>query len=201
MEPNALYRFATPPFEAHRRDVYTKYGEDGIIEEILGRLGGLRPNGLAVDCQAVSLQRSITRNLVENHAFRAWAVRCLDEFGEFEHPNLTVMEHLPPERPQDVALLCIDAPEVWDAFDPMVVIARIDPTVPPTLEGHGEPTFKTMVDLGARKGYAVVAHAGQSVVLVRSDLVPRLAVPGITLRDPARVFDWHAIPQRVFNDE
>ena len=104
--------------------------------------------------------------------------------------------------PRDLALMSIDIDgadyQVWenlsDDFRPAIVVIEIDSSVPPGTAGvHGDgremTTFTSMLDLGRRKGYSLVAHTG-NMIFVHDDLVGRLGLPGITFKDPARLFDW-----------
>jgi len=86
--------------------------------------------------------------------------------------------------PNDFELLSIDVDgidyQIWEQFggySPKVVIIEVDSSIPPDKEQiHGSggqyASFRSMLDLGKRKGYTCVCHTG-NMFFVRNDLLPK----------------------------
>ena len=232
---NRLHSFSEPPFDKYRRNVYSQNGEDGVIEELLGRIGVCLGRGRTWAFESGAWDGkhlSNTYNLATKHGFTVVAVEGHpDRFTELVDTATELMgtgrgKIVPVNEwlgettdtvggilrrhgaPDDLALMSIDIDgfdyHVWenlsDDFRPAIVVIDIDSSVPPGVAGvHGDmidgtprggTTFTSMLELGTRKGYVLVAHTG-NCIFVRRDLVDRLGVSGINFVDPTRLFRWN----------
>ena len=62
----------TRPLNDYQNNVYSQFGEDGIIEEILARIGGDNTDGWCAECGAWDgMHLSNTYNLIKNKAYKA----------------------------------------------------------------------------------------------------------------------------------
>lgn len=220
---NRLHLFAEAPLKKYARNVHSQHGEDGILTEVLARIGALGRGAWAFECGARDGKRlSNTYYFASRHAFNVVAVeRNSERFEQLlatrDEPCagkiIPVNRWLSPTSdtigeilrhhgaPRDLALMSIDVNgcgyQAWenltDDFRPMVVVIEVNSRLPPGAVGvpgdRAGATFTSMLELGTRKGYALVAHTG-NMIFVRNDLVPRLGLPGVTFRDPNRLFDW-----------
>jgi hypothetical protein len=107
--------------------------------------------------------------------------------------------------PAELELLSIDIDSddwnVWrrvERFRPLVVVLEINSGIPPGIvQTHRGPevqgsSFSAAVLLAEAKGYAVVCHTG-NVVLVRADRVGELGLPPDELAFPELLFDYSGI--------
>lgn len=203
MEENALARFAKKPF-----DPYKKYSEfspvDGVVEEILGRLGCLRRNQIVVDVGKT--EEDILPNtfkLLRDHDMR---VVHISDYGEGtkdiekEFKNFVVAVNVFGEHVDDImkklsvpaefALLCLDSSVVETEFKPNVIVSTIDVEVDPEIDRYGG--FKSTVEFWNDKNYTLVDHGGKYLVFVRSYLVFNIGVKPVVTRNPSMLFDWKA---------
>jgi hypothetical protein len=110
-------------------------------------------------------------------------------------------EHVPAE----LELLSIDIDsDDWNVllhlerFRPLVVVVEINSGIPPGIvQTHRGPevqgsSFSATVLLGEAKGYTVVCHTG-NVILVRDDRVAELELPPEELAFPELLFDYNGI--------
>ena len=182
---NVLGKFSKGPFDDFK---HGDTPEEGVVEEILGALGSLRRNQWIVELGYG--ERPKFASFAANHEFNILLVR-----HDVEPTDVRGIETARDLRsrtfPQDPAAISFfeNAYETWELSDarPLVVVARIDPDVPPGVSGP--TTFTGMVELGARKGYVPVCHA-DGLIFVREDVVKRLCIPNINFRNPDRMFDY-----------
>jgi hypothetical protein len=195
---NALARFSRGPFDKFKEK--REFSPvDGVVEEILGRLGCLRRNQLVVDVGNKTIPNSI--KLLRDHDMR---VLNVSSYGRGESPedlrNLTVKLNLSDEPidtfitsfgiATDFPLLCIDSHTVETQFRPYVVVATVNPSTHPDSEYTGG--FKSANSFWAAKGYIPVAMADTYVVYIRENLLTACEVRGVVLRNPTMIFDWKA---------
>lgn len=198
---NMLANFSRGPFDEYKED-----GEfspvDGVIEEILGRLGCLRRNQRIVDVSSrvgdLELMHSL--RLMRDHDMCVLNVtRVGDLLKDFEKEfrNLTVKitndEPLDDILnasgfPKDFALLSIDSSTVGTEFRPYVIVSTVNPSIPPT--ANEVDGFNATNVFWSTKGYSPVAMADDSVVYIRNDLTTSAGVRGVVLRNPDMLFDW-----------
>ena len=199
---NALARFAKGPFDAFKEDAEFS-PVDGVVEEILGRLGCLRRNQIVVDAGVGSADRV---NLVQN------SVKLLRDFDmrvihvtdtpmdtsdfyfrlETEITNGASLEDILKKKnvPKEFPLLCIDTPTTDIPYSPLVVVTTVDTAFDAWQEGKGG--FKETTEFWAEKGYACVAMAEKFLVFLRADNAAKVGVKNIVLRNPPMLFDWKA---------
>jgi len=210
---NMLAEFVKGPFVKFKGGEFSE--TEGIIEEILGRLGCLRRNQRCVEIGAPDgIAIPNTFNLMKNYEMHVLSVETQfdaeTDIAEIEKEfRITVVksdvdniENVLEENgiPKEFAVLSIDANgleyDIFEKtnFEPLVVVVPIDPKIRPTeiqTPGSGvRASFKTMNDMASNKGYSIVAHAGCSVVYVRDDLIKNLHIKGFHRRSSEQLFDW-----------
>lgn len=182
---NELTRFARGTFDKYRKNVYSQNGEDGVLEEVLGRLGMLRRNQWAFECGALDgVQFSNTLNLVEKHGFCVLAVEGdATKFVELERTArevrgmVAVRAWLELDRdtigellaqhgvPKDFALMSIDIDsfdyQAWRNLDPtyrpVVVVIEVDSSFPP-----GERQVHDPEKAGSMTSFTSMLELGRS---------------------------------------
>lgn len=207
------------------KNVYSQNGEDGIIAEILGRLG-IREGWVAEVGAWDGKHLSNTYRLVEQGGFRAVYVEGdPDKFLDLqktaaEHPPGTIVAvnamlsasedtfgAILERYSSDYVLVSIDIDSfdyaVWEkmALRPAVVVVEInsDELGSRTCLGPDDPpgtSFVSMLELGERKGYRLACHTG-NMIFVRGDLFPRLGL--VMPASPWALFkpNWLAPDQRA----
>ncbi|APC25659.1 hypothetical protein BST79_gp146 [Only Syngen Nebraska virus 5] len=210
---NMLAEFVKGPFVKFKGGEFSE--TEGIVEEILGRLGCLRRNQRCVEIGAPDgIAIPNTFNLMKNYEMHVLSVETQfdaeTDIKEIEKEfRITVVksdvdniENVLEENgmPREFAVLSIDANgleyNIFEKtkFEPLVVVVPIDPKIRPTefqtpVTGV-RASFRTMNDMAIKKGYSIVAHAGCSVVYVREDLIKNLHIKGFHLRSSEQLFDW-----------
>ncbi|AGE54563.1 hypothetical protein PBCVKS1B_275L [Paramecium bursaria Chlorella virus KS1B] len=210
---NMLAEFVKGPFVKFKGGEFSE--TEGIVEEILGRLGCLRRNQRCVEIGAPDgIAIPNTFNLMKTHEMHVLYLET-----EFD-PETDIMEIEKEFRitavktnskdvetvieehgmPKEFAVMSIDANgleyDIFEKtkFEPLVVVVPINPKIRPTEEQTPSigvrASFKTMNDMAAKKGYSIVAHAGCSIVYVRDDLVKNLHIKGFHRRSTDQLFDW-----------
>lgn len=202
MEENAELDCAVEFGYEYLKNVHSQNGEDGIIAEILFRLG-IREGWVAEVGAWDGKHLSNTYRLVEQGGFRA--VYIEGDPGKFEDLRKTAAEHPPgtivavnsmlsatedtfgailKKHSSDYVLVSIDIDSfdyaVWEnlALRPAIVVIEInsDELDFRKCTGPDDPpgtSFLSMLELGERKGYRFVCHTGNTI-FVREDLFPRL---------------------------
>lgn len=187
MDPseNVLGNFSKGPFDDFKRG---DAPEEGVVEEILGALGSLRRNQWIVELGYGD--RPKFASFATEHEFNILLVRRDAEPSDVRgiHAARDLDSCVFPADPAVVSFFD-DAYDTWKTATtrPLVVVARIDPSVPPGVSGP--TTFTGMVELGATKGYVPVCHA-DGLVFVRDDVVKRLSIPTVNFRNPERLFEY-----------
>ncbi|AGE50119.1 hypothetical protein ATCVCanal1_248L [Acanthocystis turfacea Chlorella virus Canal-1] len=199
---NALARFAKGPFDSFKEDAEFS-PVDGIVEEILGRLGCLRRNQIIVDASAGSAGNV---DLVQN------SVKLLRDYGmrvihitetpmdtsdfyfklETEFTNGASVEEILKKKnvPKEFPLLVIDTSTINIPYSPLVVVTTVAPSVDPWQEG--KDGFKETTAFWESKGYCCVAMAEKFLVFMRTELSAKVGVKNVVLRNPQMIFDWKA---------
>ena len=103
--------------------------------------------------------------------------------------------------PREFDLLSIDIDsldwQVWKALDeyqPKIVVIESNNELPPGIfQTHNPPqyvgaSFSSLVELGKKKGYQLVAHTG-NCIFVRDELVAALDLDSSVLVQPEKLFD------------
>ena len=192
---NALGRFAKGPFEDFKQN--TEFSPvDGVIEEILGRLGLLRRNQIVVDVRDDGIIPN-SMKLLRDHDMRVINISKSGENVdalEREFRNFVVSVNVFSEHiddimiklriPNEFPLLVIDSNIVDTDFEPCVVVSTIQ-------QENIHEEFKTAVDFWTNRKYTLVAHGGQYLVFVRDDLTTRIEVKPVVKRNPSMLFDWN----------
>jgi len=146
-----------------RNNVYSQFGEDGILAEIFKRLG--IENGKACEFGAADgYWLSNTRNLIN----QGWkCVQLEANNGQFVTPE-NINELVPAEL--DLLSVDIDGNDYacWNAYrgDSKVVVIEINSSIDPDVDyftpEHGS-NFSIMKRLAKSKGYELVAHTGNCI--------------------------------------
>lgn len=210
-------------FLRYARNAFSQNGEDGILEEILRRLGV--EEGLAFECGAwdgMHLSNTYALTLREP-GFRVVAVegdeaRYADLVKTAErNPKIvpvnawlakdedTIGDILKRLDAEDVALMSIDIDShdyhAWENLSPdirpLVVVIEINSSFPPGVEkiypDIEGSTFTSTLKLGRSKGYTLVCHTG-NMIFVRDDAVHRL---NVDTSDPNSMFVTNWLPVGV----
>ncbi|ABT14820.1 hypothetical protein NY2A_B421L [Paramecium bursaria Chlorella virus NY2A] len=210
---NMLSEFAKPPFSKFKGGEYSEV--EGIVEEILGRLGCLRRNQRCVEIGASDgIAIPNTFNLMKNHEMHVLYIETefdsktdiADIEKEFrvtvvktESKNVeNVMED--HGMPREFVVMSIDANgleyDIFEKtkFEPLIVIVPIDPKILPSEHKNASigvrASFKTMNDLAVKKGYSIAAHVGHFVVYIRNNMIKNLRLKGFHKRSTDHYFDW-----------
>lgn len=149
---------------------YSQFGEQGIIDECLRRI---KPDiKKAFEFGAPTFEFcSNTAHLYD----LGWSVQMFD----INHPTDARIEQaeITPENVNHyingpVSVLSIDTDgqcyPIWKAYTgrPDIVIIEVNSSIPPTVDeipGDRGASYKSMVELGLRKGYFVVTHTGNII--------------------------------------
>jgi hypothetical protein len=197
---------------------YSQNGEDGVLEEILIRLGISKGcfiefgagNGRTLSNTLKLAEEGWKGLWFEQNQFSAAAAGALA--GQFEGRVKVVCTTVESEGPNSLNqqvhrhaefdrldLLAIDIDshdlEVWESFwgNPPVVMVEINSTVPIGVHqrhGNGKESasFTSMLEVATKKGYRLACHTG-NLIFVRADLFDKLKLPA----------QEHS-PENLFND-
>ena len=203
---------------AHRKNYYSQFGEDGIIEHLCKKLdisdGGTCCEFGAWDGKHVSN----TFHLIKNRGFKGLYIEADSEkFKDLletckECPNIVAVNERVDNNlddiferhgfPFDIDVLSIDIDSTdYDAWkttvrvNPKIVVIEPDGTTPSWIKKplypvheHGGANYFIMEQLGTEKGYTLVCNTS-NMIFVRNDLVtPELEID-------RRLFPWHLDPQ------
>lgn len=170
----------------YAKDVYSQNGEDGVIEEVLQRLG-IR-QGVVVEFGAHNgMFCSNSLALIRN----GWSAFLIEGDGglyieccNLHKVNTNVWCYnifVTPENvnellPSKCEVLSIDVDgidyHIWDAYrgEADIVIIEINSSLPPDSDLRGDSqrgsSFASMVVLGSKKGYFPVCHCGNIIFLL-----------------------------------
>ena len=197
---------------AHRRNVFTQFGEDGIIDYLFKKLD-IQDGGTCCEFGAWDGKHiSNTFRLVKEHAFRALYIegdpvkytdllKTCDEYSNITPVCEMVSDNLDAifERsgfPFDIDLLSIDVDsidyEIWrdtHKVNPKVVIIEPDNKVPswikkPVYDPAQGANYWILTELGKEKGYTLVCNTS-NLIFVRNDVMRD------TIEVDDRLFPWH----------
>ena len=163
----------------HARNVYSQFGEDGVIEAVLNTIG--QPTRWCVEFGAWDgIHLSNTCNLIKNCDYSAVLIEAnpkkvrrlkrnfkgnrrvvaIEALVGFENDNNLDVLLSQTEMPKEIDLLSIDIDgndyHVWDAADdyrPRVVVIEFNPTIPNSVE------FVQPRDMNTRQGSSIRALA------------------------------------------
>jgi hypothetical protein len=192
---NMLERFAQGPFDTFKKDAEFS-PVDGIVEEILGRLGLLRRNQQIVEVGSKSIIHS--HKLLRDYGMKVLNVAPIDmETSPEGFKNLTVKTNIYNEKIDDIlyencvskiALLCIDSSTLEISYDSPVVVATINPSTHP--DSDYPDGFRSTNAFWKEKGHVPVAMINRFVVYIKGELTTECEVKGVVLRNPDMLFDW-----------
>jgi hypothetical protein len=167
--------------QKYGRNVYSQYGEDGIIEEIINRI---QPKKLsAVEFGAPTWEYcSNTAYLAD----KGWQVHMYDT--DPHDPKVIRMEITPENVSHVVGIPTVlsidcDGPDyhIWNAYKwkPEVVLIEINSSFDPTsfvIPGPSGASYFAMVWLGKEKGYKLICHTGNLIWVDEkyADLFPEI---------------------------
>ena len=183
----------------YAKNVYSQNGEDGILEEILKRLGierGCACEFGAADGKFMSntfhlleqgwygmyiepdkeLYEKLLEN-VKNYTVMCYNRKVTDDLDVFLNFGIYKKDGI--KLPYDVLSIDVDGEDyhIWNKSNkkPPVVIIEVNSSIPPPQEQiHGEgkqgTSFTSMLKLGNEKGYDLVCHTG-NMIFVRHDLI------------------------------
>ncbi|HZO37444.1 MAG TPA: hypothetical protein VFB41_11295 [Solirubrobacteraceae bacterium] len=208
---------------AHRSNVYSQNGEDGVLAEIFRRLGRepqwvvefgawdgrhmsnswrlleAGANGVLIEADPVKYEE-----LVSNVAGLDGDVTPLNAFVT-PGPDSNLAELLGSTSiPKDFDLLSLDTdgPDVpiWQAlagFEPKVVCVETNGIVPPEeLISVDGSSLVGACRVGTEKGYRLVCHTGNGI-FVREDLVDQLGLAADEIDNPELLFDPYFRPKSI----
>jgi len=212
---NMLAEFVKAPFAKFKGGEY--YENEGIVEEILGRLCCLRRNQRCVEIGSPDgICIPNTFNLMKKYEMYVLSIETefdpqtdIKEIAEefrIDYVKTTAdnIENVMEEHgiPEEFAVMSIDMNGLeYELFEkmkykPYIVIVPVDPKIIPTETQQAtvgvRASFKTMNDMARKKGYMPVAHSG-TIVYVRQDLIKNLHIKGFQLRSTDHLFDWSVL--------
>jgi hypothetical protein len=195
---------------AHRRNVNSQFGEDGMIEYLFQKLG-ISDGGTCCEFGAWDGKAaSNTFRLVKERDFRALYIEgdtekykdLLETSKEF--PKITPVCEMVSNNldlifeqnnfPYDIDLLSIDVDsidyEIWrdtHKVNPKIVIIEPNNAIPswikePVYDSAKGANYYILEDLGRKKGYTLVCNTS-NMFFVRNDLC--------NIETDDRIFPWH----------
>lgn len=189
----------------HVRNVYSQFGEDGVIDAIFKVIGA--ENRWCMECGASDgLFFSNTRRLLDagwtavlieadrsafdrlrrnSQAFGDRAKLLLAQIDS-DHRLETALERAGAPADIDLAVIDVDGQDyfVWNSllrYRPRVVMIEFDPYAPdggyfiPQLGGAGQAGELAIVSLGVGKFYEPVFQSDRNIIFVKQSLSPLLA--------------------------
>ena len=197
---------------AHRRNVNTQFGEDGIIEYLFEKLG-ISDGGTCCEFGAWDGKHvSNTFRLVKERNFRALYIEGDSEkYNDLletckEYPNITPVCDMVSDNldsifeqhnfPYDIDVLSIDVDsidyEIWrdtHKVNSKIVIIEANNAIPswikkPMYDPASGANYYILTELGKKKGYTLVCNTS-NMFFVRDDLIRD------TLEIDDRLFPWH----------
>ena len=181
----------TPPrLNAFQRNVYTQFGEDGIIEEILNRVGHENLDGWCVEFGAWDgVHLSNTCNLIRNRNYKAVLIEgdarkhkelCANHpsdeiikicrFVTFDGESTLdrILEQTPIPRDFDFLSIDIDGCDYFildslKAYQPKVVCIEFNPTIPNEVEFVQPKDFRIRQGCSARSLARLAREKGYSL--------------------------------------
>lgn len=166
------------------RNIFSQNGENGIIDEVLTRIG--KDHGTAIEFGAPS--REYCSNI--NHLLE-WNLWFYDvnPFDPYVHRKEITPDNVNELPRCDLLSIDIDGNdyEVWKAYKgtPDIVVIEINSSLPPMSKWFSTDkgsSYITMLLLGLEKGYFLLAHTG-NLIFVRGErrgLFPEVVGDGLS---------------------
>lgn len=178
--------------EGKDRNDFTQFGEDGLIEAVLSRIGEKNQWCFEVGAADGVFYSNTLR--LRNLGWQAVLIEADDEnyrklelfarpheipiHEKIDHRSLDriLTNCLCPSQP-DLGVIDIDSQDYWvwkclDWFSPRVILIEFCPNagrfVPP-LGGLGQATFEPIKDLAIEKGYLPLAKTTVNLLAVKAD--------------------------------
>lgn len=209
------------PLLKYSNNIYSQNGEDGIIYEILQRLG-LDSDGWVCEFGAWDGKHlSNTFALVEQGFNAVYIEGDEEKFKDLirtknENPNIVAINEYVSRNNLDILLKNTDIPkkftllsididsydlEVWKNFElyqPIIVVIEINSSISPNIEHiHSNSlsgnSFKSTLKIGREKGYHLVCHTG-NCIFVHSDYINKIKLPVNLLDNPEKLFLTKYLP-------
>lgn len=169
------------------KNVFSQFGEDGIIEEICKRLN--ITNGKVCEFGAHNGEYcSNSRNLIlqgwealliegdKELATYCWDLyasnRKVQVYCDFVIPqNVNLMLHDDDIKEFDILSIDVDGIDgaIWEAYigKPKIVIIEINSNLAPLSNVFADPargsSYSAMLELGTKKGYSLICHTGNMI--------------------------------------
>lgn len=155
------------------KNVFSQNGEDGIIEECIKRILTDHIPRVAVEFGGHDgFFCSNTRNLTKSGYWKGWMYDINPGSQEVQKKEITP-ENVNELPECSVLSIDCDGPDywIWKAYNgkPAIVIIEINSSIPPTVDeipGDRGASYKSMVELAQSKGYFLVAHTGNLVLVL-----------------------------------
>lgn len=156
----------------YAKNVYSQCGEDGIIEEVIRRVGLI--GGVTVEFGAP------TREYCSNTfalPISSW-VKFFYDINPTNPDGEVIKKEITEANINDLpacTILSMDTDgkdlELWQAYRgrPDIVIIEINSSLPPDRDYYNPisgASYKLMVELGIRKGYFLLCHTGNTIFLL-----------------------------------
>lgn len=169
----------------YAKNVYSQCGEDGIIEEVISRIGLI--GGVTIEFGAPT--REYCSNTFALH--NVWKKYFYDINPS--DPNV-IKKEITEANINDLpacTILSMDTDgmdyRLWQAYRgrPDIVIIEINSSLPPDRDYYNPisgSSYKLMVELGIRKGYFLLCHTGNTIFLLHKyrHLFPEIIGDGLT---------------------
>jgi hypothetical protein len=204
-------------FQKFRKNVYSQNGEDGVIAEIIRRIGlqtswtcdvGAWDGRYGSNCYAL-VKRGWPCLMIEADArkyeYLQQLARRVGNIKPFharveyqDGPNSLDAIVGQAQLPGPIELISIDIDSydyhVWRSFEhrPAIVVIEIGSGVPPGERyvysgGTRLTSFTSMLELGQSKNYTLACHTG-NMIFVRNEEVPKLGMTAEELAHPETLF-------------
>lgn len=150
---------------------YSQNSEHGIITECLRRINPEVKTG----CEFGAPNFYYCSNLAQLSE-EGWDIKMfdIDENIDARIKQAKITPENVNELVGDVTILSIDCDNddyhIWKAYKykPAIVIIEINSSIPPTVDeipGNRGASFKSMTELAINKGYSIVAHTGNLILV------------------------------------
>ncbi len=204
-------------YEKFKDNVYSQFGEDGILREILTELN--IENGSCIEFGAadgpfcsntfnlldkgwqalyIEFEDSLYEELLLNTK-KFENVTTVHRFVEYkEGPNdlNSIVEEYNFEQDCEILSIDIDSEDlrVWSSYKgtPKIIIIEINSKLKPGIENYHKEkfngnSFTSTLKVGINKGYTLVCHTG-NMIFIRNDLIEKSRIGKYYTLFPSRLF-------------
>jgi len=200
-DPKAHARINLPPlraFDRYKRNVYSQFGEDGIIESVFAQIGVENrwvleigaSDGLFMSNSRALIEDGWSAVLIESDAEKFERLQAL--YADVDRVHCihmacvdldTALEDTPIPQDFDLAIIDVDGQDyhLWNRmlkYSPRVVMCEFDAHAAegfiPAIGGSGGAGRNALIDLAFGKLYRPIAETEVNLISVRQEIAERL---------------------------